>query len=182
MNKYFKSSASLVLLSAFAFASVSATQPKPAHAVVGLATGNGTVLVTGALLGGLGTLAFGASWIALDNRHESILSVFGFGVGFMSGVAGVIVLEGGNMEFGHLDVKQAKAIGLTPGELQSYEDELSEANAVLEDQRLARVAELEKTGTVSIRNSQADWREAGTALSPLTFSAMQKIAAKSLRK
>lgn len=181
MKKNLKSAASIALLSSLTFVSFTTLQPKPAHAVVGLATGNASVLVTGKTMSALGVLAFGIGAGTVFTRHESIGMILLSGTGMVVTVAGLILLDGGSVEFGHLSVSQAKRLGLSHAEWQSYEEELGEANALLEDQLQARKAEFEETGTVSIQNAMADWREAGASVSPLTFSAMKKIAASTLR-
>lgn len=187
MKKQLKQSISIALLAAIGFASASSLQPRPARAVVGLFTGNPATLITGGALLGAGALAIGANMALCWNRRcegmGGALLALVLGVpGFFVGVSGIIVLDGGNVEFGQLTSAQARQAGITAAELASYNDELAEINAVFQDQLKDRKAEFEQTGTITLANSMADWQEAGQALSSEAFSAVKKLSASLIKK
>lgn len=188
MKYSLKKSASVLLLSTLAFTSISSVKPKPAHALIGAVSGSPATLITGSVIGGLGLLLVGGTAVALGGDQGSpdgrmAAAMIGIPVilaGMGLTIMGLIILDGSEVEFGHLNGAQAKKLGLTVDELAAYEDELEEINAILQEQKQARAHELASTGTIDVKNSAADWKRNGVALSPEAFSAIKKIAANAM--
>jgi hypothetical protein len=163
---------------------VSATHPKPAHALVSSAFANSGGMIVGGCLMGLG-VGLGVDGFTNSCGHGntsctvgSILTVAAGGAVF---VFGLLLLDGESAEFGHLTQAQAHQVGLTRSEWMSFEDELAEVNAVFQDQLALRKGELERTGDIRIEHSRADWEKSSQALSLETYSALKKIAQFSIK-
>lgn len=185
MNKNLRKTASIALLSALAFISIYTVQPKPAHALVGLGSGSPAMIITGGVLSGLGGTALGWTAYTCNNQNceglgGALIMLFVGAPGGIVGATGLILLDGGAIEFGHLTFAQAAATGMNRSEWMSYEDELTEINAIFQDQLMDRQEEFERTGKVSIANSRASWEESSQALSPAAYSALKKLASKTL--
>lgn len=145
---------------------------RPAHAVVGLATGNPVVTVLGAatLGGSVIFLTTGSS----DDLGTSLLMAFW---GFIAGAVGLTLLDGEEaMEFAELSTKDALSLGITPEEREAFNTEIDQVNAVAE----AVSAELPEKPTAD--DAKVLWAHYGESLHPQALIATTKVARSMFKK
>ena len=188
MKKSF--SKAVLLLTLASFAGVQ-TVPAPAHALVGVAAWNPILIGLGfGAYAGAGVVAgLGAAGVdaIVDHAQDSKkgmtpLDWIGAGVsGLVTGVgavvsfAGFIVLDGSSsrsLEFTQLSESDATKLGITSDELESYNSNLDQANAIEANVE----SDLSKIKNPTPQQSYSAWSQYSDALPAQTFSAMQKIA------
>lgn len=164
----------LATLAALSLVLGTGLQPRPAHAIVGLATGGATAIPGGILLGlGLGIGLIGvAPAPAYCSAFQvacgsDIVAVGIVGTGLMI-IIGAIMLEdsSGGWRFRTLDAPQAQQLGLTAAEQTAYNSELEEINSIADS------ANADLAAGLSQEDLHARYAD---LLSPLTLQALDKI-------
>lgn len=141
----------------------------PAQATVSLLTLNGPLAVQG-LAVFLPSL-FTGSIIEEGGIPEGyrkplyIISTIGFFVG------AIILDKNQSMSFAEVSFADAERLNLSKEEVASFNSEIDQANALLEEAE----AELSKLSNPSLKDSRMIWASLKDTVSPETFSAMQKI-------
>lgn len=166
---------SLVLTLAMTMLGASVVTPTPSQAALGLLTGNLPLFVTGAVFASVGTPVFvtcvGTPW----GRRCHV----GWYTGFL-GAFGFLLLDGQQSQtvgFGELTPAQASQLGINSTQLDAYNHELSEINAVresIEGDALARVNQGEK---VLESDLHAQWASYQSLFSADAFAALEKVSA-----
>ncbi len=145
---------------------VTLTHSKPSQAVVSVATG-GAATVGLYMIGGgvLGTAYVGSTCSEIGCIVGIIPLAFA--------AIGLLVLEGEQeMEFQSINAQSAAKIGLTEEERLSFNEELDQANMLLEEVD----AKMSQLKYASPQDSVNAWNSVKDLVSPATFSAMIKIA------
>jgi hypothetical protein len=150
---------------------VTLTHSQPSKAAVGAMAAASGVATAGLILTATGAISIpilcnvkGGDWGVMVLLM--IASVASVGIG-------VIVLDGEQqLLFNQVNPKDTAKLGLTSEEVQSFNEELDQANMLLSDVTL----ELTKMNKPSSQDSAKLWNEMKDLVSPATFSAMQKIA------
>lgn len=143
---------------------------RPSSATVGLLSGNAWLAIGGAAA----TTGGFAHFVKRFDRHEGI-------PGFIVFILGIVMLDGENgqeMAFSQVNKEEGQKIGLTEAERLSYNAELDQVNFMLEDVN-ATLSTMEKP---RLEDSAKVWQDLKPMVSDLTFSAIQKISAKSFKK
>jgi hypothetical protein len=148
----------------------------PAKAWAGVFTLNPVLALGGLAVGTAGMTAGLFSIIKAvetNNRGVEYLATAGSLVGIVVGVVGVFAFdEQQDAAFAPVSARQAKKLGLTVEEMNSYNSEIDEANALG-----AHVdTELSHFRKPTLEDSVAIWSSVKSAVAPETFSAMQKIS------
>ncbi|MFZ4715591.1 MAG: hypothetical protein ACOYL6_17845 [Bacteriovoracaceae bacterium] len=165
MKKFFKKAIlGFAVVSVLNFALCPMITPK-AEAVVGLVAVPSLVLTAG-IIAGTGTL-ISFSGIGGDCRTLCW-------TGGIIAYVGIILLDQTSQipQFKDLREEQAQALGITSIELQHYRSELSEINALAEE----NVREMRDTNNFSTESSARYWKEARSLISSEAFSALTKIS------
>lgn len=142
---------------------------RPAQAAVSLLTLNGPLAVAGL------AVFLPSGYVAVSIEEGGVFrkggkplymaSIVGFFVGAM------ILDENQSMSFAEVSAADAAKLDLSEAELASFNDEVDQANALLEEAE----AELSKLSNPSLEDSKMIWASLKDSVSPETFSAMQKI-------
>jgi hypothetical protein len=164
------------------FLSTQAIAPRKAHAVLG----GGVALLSG----GIGVLVVGgvisaASWGTigvvqfLSDRSQcgggSYACLMAFLTASAGAVIGFVVLDENGQavpQYTALTADQASELGITPMELDHYNQEIPSINAVTE----TVTYELARSDQPTLEQSTALWNSYKSAISPDAYSAMAKIA------
>lgn len=135
------------------------THSRPAQAAVG--TGGGAVIAGLALAGG------GLYSIRKCNNLGCL------DIGAMMMLAGIIILEGEQeIGFRELSPDEATKLGVSASELETYNDEVDQANMLVSDV----ASELSEFENPSAQDSATIWNSVKDFVSPATYKVMQKIA------
>lgn len=178
-----KSKFNLVVTSIlFATATVSAPQ---ANAGIFIATGNVGGIVAGAILTGIGAAtAISGAGVLLSNGNGGYDRTGGAVALLISGgvlaVGGIVLLPDNNpgtLEFVSLNKKQARTMGLSEEERTSYNADLPEINAVMQD----LASEMRAKEQYSSKYARKLWDERKEAFNPMTRAAVNKVSAFSLK-
>lgn len=147
-------------------------------AAVGAIVAAPVVVTTGLIIAGTGTVGTAASVFAYNGTDDQSASLGYFFLALIAGavaVLGIIVLdEEQAMSYAEISKKEGLKIGLTNEEIHSYNSEIDQVNA-LASYVDTQMADLKKPTT---EDAKVVWEEVSQAVSPETFSAMQKITAK----
>ncbi len=140
------------------FTVLSLSHSKPSQAVVG--TGGGAAIAGLALMGG--------GFISLRKCND----LGCLPIGTVLFLAGIIILDGEQqIEFRELTNEEARRIGLSPAEQESYNSELDQTNSILSEVS-AELTELSKA-----EDAARIWEGHRDLINPLTYAAIKKIAA-----
>ena len=148
--------------------------PRTSHATVGIVTalfgGAGVpVMVVGGALGAVGVILLECP--TSDWQGVFVDTLGGLGLAF----AGLVVLDEKDhqgVSFSALDEMSAVSLGVSRLEMQAYNNELDEVNAI-RDEVTARLLE---SGKPTFEMSQAAWSELKAEVSPEAFGVVQKIS------
>jgi hypothetical protein len=148
----------------------------PAKAMVGVFTLNPVLVVGGLAVGVTGGVVTLFSVTLPENRLTRTgysLAVAGAFTGLLAGAVGFVAFDGQqDASFAEISATQAKKLGLTVDEMNSYNSEIDEVNALG-----AHVdAELSSLSKPTLEDSAAIWSSVKSAVAPATYSAMQKIS------
>lgn len=153
---------------------------KPTQAGIGAIVAAPVVVTSGLVIAGAGVGVF-----ALDIGTALVLSVvnpnaqypggifsFVFGIPLLG--LGLIVLdEGATFQYGPIETKAGKKIGLSVTEIMSFNSEVDQINALASDVD----QELKAMGSNKSEDAAALWLEARENISPEAFSALVKVTA-----
>lgn len=150
------------------------TTSKPSQAAVGAISGNPALVISGLQVTGGGAVLFGLGMAAgrADNSMMGMSGLLPGLFGFALGLVGLVMMdEDQSLSFDQLSESEAQKLGLTSAELELYNAEIDQVNALAShvDNELSQVAK------PSLKDSAAVWATVQDAISPGTFSAMQKI-------
>ncbi len=154
---------------------VTLTHSKPSKAAVGLFTGGSTAVVGLYVIGaGVAGGLIGAEIMGRDCREMGCLIViFPVIAGAAVAAVGIVILDGEQeIEFTALDKAAAAKLNISEAERASFNEELDQANMLLADV----ATEMTKLAKPSAQDSVNAWNQVKDLISPLTFTAMQKIA------
>jgi hypothetical protein len=181
MNKKLTTTVSIALLSAVAVTAVN-TAPKHANAALGLTTGDAQTAIIGASIAGAAGLATAGIFSLKPHPAYAPLVLFGLTTSAALTLAGIIVLDGSSLEFGHITLTEALEADLTESEWRAYEDELPEISAVSQTVNAELSKLYQRNGTVTFQDAQPLWLKYGTSLSNEAFSAVIKLCAHALKQ
>jgi hypothetical protein len=152
-------------------------QATSSEAAVGKIIGNKRVVVVGLAMTGSGVAiaAGGAAIVNATCQDLGCLAVlFPLMGGAIVGAAGLITLDGEQeIAFTALDKASAAKLQISEAERTSFNEELDQANIILADV----ATEMSKMAKPTAQDSVNAWNQVKDLVSPLTFTAMQKIAA-----
>jgi hypothetical protein len=136
------------------------------HAIVGVATGNAPLALAGLASPAVG---YGMVFVGAETGmcHEfACLNFFAFGI-----LAGIVMLdeEGSSLTFKEISKETANEFNISLKEMNTYNNELDEVNAVFEEV----TSQLDADST--IEDSEALWSEYGEYLSPQTLKVMKTL-------
>jgi hypothetical protein len=138
----------------------------PAKAVVGLISGTVPLAISG--------LVMGAGGLAATEIYAKQQNVFLAMAGALTSAVGVILLDDGqNFHFHKVSQTEGNKIGLTSAEVASFNSEIDQVNALASHVG----SELSGLTNPTVNDSVAIWASVKDAISPETFTAMQKISA-----
>jgi hypothetical protein len=161
----------------------SVATPKPAHALIGFATGSADLATVGFVLGFAGTTTF-----CVENGYNPFAGCIISGGEKMDGLwiaaAGTLILDSQGNPTADLTLPtpdQARAIGLTSEELSSLGNDLLGVNAINESETAQADVMLAHGATqAEIKKFMNDaWKSDSAALASATVSAIAKIASQS---
>lgn len=148
---------------------------KPSQAAVGALTANPALALTGLKVTGGGAALLGIGMMAgrADNSMMGMAGLMPGVIGLaLAGVGLIILDENQGVSFDELTQEQAQKIGLSSSELEQFNSEIDQVNALASHVD----AELSLLSNPSVEDSAAIWASIKDAVSPETFSAMQKIS------
>ncbi len=154
---------------------VTLSHSKPSQAAVSIFTGGATAIlglkvIAVGVVGGYATAAIAQSTCTSGDCFNGILGVL---LGGAVIAVGVVILDGEQaVEFQELDKKKATLLGVSESERESFNSELDQVNMLLEEVT-EKMTSLESP---TAQDSADAWNNVKDLVSPLTFSAMQKIA------
>jgi hypothetical protein len=153
---------------------VTLTHSKPSQAAVSIFTGGATAIV-GLKVIGVGVVGglTGMAVVGANCDGECLEPIIPFILGTLVVALGVVILDGEQqIEFQELNAKKASLLGVTKAERESFNSELDQVNMLLKE-----VAEnMTSLEEPTAQDSVAAWNGVKDLVSPLTFSAMTKIA------
>ena len=130
--------------------------------------------------GGVGLMSWGSWAIGFGNADSGINGSIEKGIGILSMIAGVILLDGDSghdLVFAAVSPQDAQKIGLTAEEAQSFNLELPEVNAVRESIQSEVASDVKGGKRLADVDVHAKWENYRDMLSPVTFSALEKVSA-----
>jgi len=166
----------------------SAVTPKRADAIVGAVTNiAGGAGFPALILGGV-LIASGATIMNVTDpgsattTTNAVISAIGFVGGAGLTVLGFILLDEQNssLSFAALTPDKAAALGISTDEMQSFNSELEELNAIADQASVAVRSSGARTVSDATEASSLVWKDCKDSLSPLTFSALTKVSQKVL--
>lgn len=150
---------------------VTLTHSKPSQATVG-AFVSAPVLIAGIVIAGGGTIVTAVNAAKCDGDLSSLCAGFIWLLGIPVIAVGLIVLDGEQeIAFTELTAAEAAKLGVTASELEIYNSEVDQANALLADVK----SELSKLEKPSAQDSKIAWDAVSGLISPETYATMQKI-------
>lgn len=166
-------------LRAFIFAIVAVctlTATTPSKAAIGLGFASPVTIITGAVIAGGGVIAVGASDKAPD-LGSGLLMFFG---GISAAILGLLVLDGEEgqlVAFGPLSMKDAQSLKISKLEVQAFNRELDQINALASyvDHEVAQIKEPTSQDAANV------WNDVKSEVSPEAFRALVKVSENSLR-
>lgn len=152
---------------------VTLTHSKPSQAAVGAVVST-PVLIAGLAIAGtgvIGTAIYAAK--CSPGEYQGLCQLIFIMVGVPVIALGLVVLDG-EQEVGFREISdsEAKELGITSEELRSFNDEIDQANMLINEVR----SELSQIKDATAEDSRAAWNELKDLVSPATYAAMQKIA------
>ena len=134
------------------------------------------VLVVGGVTT-VGSIAMTAIGVAeMNHDHEGRMDGLGAVVFGVTGVLlGLVILDSSDQQgvgFAAIDAKTAENYGVSSVEMQAYNSELDEVNAVRDEV----TAKLLQSKNPTMEQSQATWSELKVSISPEAFSVVEKIS------
>jgi hypothetical protein len=164
-----------VMAMAVSMLTTSALMPKRSEAALGLLTGNLPLLVTGAVFTSADTPVFitcvGTPW----GRSCHVAWYTGF-----LGAFGLLLLDGAQNQtvaFDTLTAPQAAKLDIAPAQMDAYNHELAEINAIRETIQGDVLGRVQKGDTVLESQIHSMWTSYQSILSPEAFSALVKVSA-----
>jgi hypothetical protein len=154
---------------------VTLSHSKPSHAVASAFTGGVTAAAGLTVMGvGVGVGVVGMAAVYSDCVEIGcIAAIVPAGIGAAIALVGLIMLEGEQrIEFKPVSANDAHKIGLSSAERESFNDELDQANTLLEQV----ASEITQSEDATPEHAAQIWAGYQSMVNPLTFSAMQKIA------
>lgn len=186
-------------------ASVTASQPS--HAIIGVATVNPGLAIAGGIIAGAGALVPLTNWAVygicgdLHDYECGTQAAWSFFATIPAGAAlaivGLVLLpdqeSGGSVQLSALSARQRDgllSLGLTPAQLDAFEDERQELESAAQDVGLALRARAERAVKDGVRVDDAlvakwgseEWVQRKNAVSPQAFEAFSKIAVIGIHK
>jgi hypothetical protein len=156
---------------------VTLSHSKPSQAAAGIFAG-GAVAIVGLKVIGVGVvggLVGGVVAAAADSgcTGDCVAGAIPLFLGGLVAAVGLVILDGEQrVEFKSLSAKEANKLGLSAAEKESFNEELDQANTLLEQV----ASEISESKDANPENAAQIWAEYQNMVNPLTFSAMQKIA------
>lgn len=183
MNSKLKKTSALVLLSTLGFVSTSAIQPKPAHAIVGLAVGSGPMVIAALVTGMVGVFAAPFVQDEVDTSfcgNSPDCGKAGDRTIQIGLALGILVLDGknpGSASLAPVNAAQAKRFGLTADEARAYNENLDELNAVADSVgfRLAHAKQAD------LKTARALWNQYGVSVEPTALAAAKKLVTNTVK-
>jgi hypothetical protein len=165
----------VVMAMAVSMLSTSVLMPKRSEAALGLLSGNLPLLVTGAVFATVDTPVFetcaGTPW----GRTCRVAWYTGF-----LGAFGLLLLDGSQNQtvaFDALTAPQAAQLGITAVQLDAYNHELAEINAIRETIQGDVLGQVQKGNTVLESQIHTMWTSYQSMLSPEAYAALVKVSA-----
>ncbi|MBD65993.1 MAG: hypothetical protein CME62_12350 [Halobacteriovoraceae bacterium] len=146
--------------------------PKKSEAAIGLATGTTPLVIAGIAA----PLAVGGVLELAEGTDDMRGMAFWIGAIVIGIPLGIILLDGEEeqaIEYTLMDEKMANKMGVTRDEMNSFNQEIDQANVLLEEVAL----ETETLDNPTAEDVRGIWENYQDFVSPETFSVMEKIGA-----
>lgn len=159
-----------LLITAFALMLTFAPAQKSEAAVAAVMAATGAGAAGSVAIAGLASPIVGSAWFTLTSGDPAMGVAIGLSLG---GILGLVLLdeEVGEVKFNQIDSEQAAKLKLNMKDVAIYNQEIEEANILVEEVTSYLSAES------SVEESRELWNEMKDFVSPQTYKVMQQLVA-----
>jgi hypothetical protein len=163
-----------LLITAFALVLTIAPVKKSEAAVAGVMALSGAGAAGSVAIAGLASPLVGGVGLAIAGGGDDMSQAMGMAIGlYLGGIVGLVLLdeESGDIQFNQINNEQAAKLELDMKDVAIYNQEIEEANILVEEVTSYLSAES------SVEESRELWNEMKDFVSPQTYKVMQKLVA-----